>query len=55
MHETWPYLAKRFGLIVFGAVEPAPGVSSSPVSVTDLVRRMKDSGVKLVHRRGGVQ
>ena len=48
MHETWPYLTRRFGLIVAGAVEPAPGVSPSPAYLTDLVKRMRDSGVKLV-------
>ena len=53
MHETWPYLARRFGLIVFGAVEPAPGVSPSPAYLADLVKRMRDSGVKLVI--GGVE
>ena len=53
MHETWPYLARRFGLIVAGAVEPAPGVSPSPAYLTDLVKRMRDSGVKLVI--GGVE
>lgn len=48
MHETWPYLARRFGLIVAGAVEPAPGISPSPAYLTDLAKRMRDSGVKLV-------
>ena len=48
MHETWPYLARRFGLVVVGAVEPAPGVSPTPAYLADLVKRMKESGAKLV-------
>jgi len=48
VHETWPYFARRFGLIVVGALEPVPGVPPSPASLTALTRRMRESGVKLL-------
>jgi len=48
VHETWPYFARRFGLVVVAAVEPSPGVPPSPAHLADLTKRMKDSGVRLV-------
>src|SRR5262245_10441898 len=53
VHETWPYFARRFGLVIAGAVEPTPGVPPSPAYLADLVKRMRDSGVRLVI--GGVE
>ncbi len=47
-HETWPYFAKRFGLVIAGAVEPTPGVPPSPSHLTDLIRRMRESDVRLL-------
>ena len=48
VHDTWPYFARRFGLVVVAAVEPSPGVPPSAAYVADLVARMKASGVKLI-------
>src|SRR5262249_59107058 len=48
VHESWPYFARRFGLVVVAAVEPTPGVPPSPAHLADLTKRMKDSGVRLV-------
>ena len=47
-HDTWAYFAKRFGLIVAGTVEPWPGVPPTPAHVADLVRRMRESNVRLL-------
>lgn len=47
-HDTWPYFARRFGLVVVATVEPAPGVPPSPASLAELTARMKETGVKLV-------
>ena len=44
MHDTWPYLARRFGLIVAGAVEPAPGVS--PIARLSRRSRQADAGAR---------
>lgn len=48
VHETWPYFAERFGLVVVAAVEPTPGVPPSPSSLATLTQRMRESGVKVL-------
>jgi ABC-type Zn uptake system ZnuABC Zn-binding protein ZnuA len=48
VHETWPYFAERFGLIVVAAVEPTPGVPPSPSSLATLTQRMREAGVRLL-------
>jgi len=48
VHETWPYFAQRFGLVVVAAVEPTPGVPPSPSSLAALTKRMREAGVTLL-------
>ena len=48
VHETWPYFARRFGLVIVAAVEPTPGVPPSPAALGALVQRIREAGVKLV-------
>jgi ABC-type Zn uptake system ZnuABC Zn-binding protein ZnuA len=48
VHDTWPYFARRFGLVIVGAVEPSPGVPPSPSYLADLTRRMREGGVRLL-------
>jgi ABC-type Zn uptake system ZnuABC Zn-binding protein ZnuA len=48
VHDTWPYFARRFGLVVVAAVEPTPGVPPSPASLATLVERMRQTGVKVL-------
>jgi ABC-type Zn uptake system ZnuABC Zn-binding protein ZnuA len=48
VHETWTYLAHRFGLAVVAALEPTPGVPPSPSSLASLIQHMKSSGVALL-------
>ena len=48
VHETWPYFAERFGLVVVAAVEPTPGVPPSPAYLASLTQKMKAAGVKLL-------
>ncbi len=48
VHDTWPYFAERFGLIVVAAVEPAPGVPPSASYLASLTRRMTEGRVRLV-------
>ena len=48
VHETWPYFADRFGLVVVAAVEPTPGVPPSPSSLAALIQKMRNAGVKLL-------
>lgn len=47
-HDTWPYFARRFGLVIVAAVELVPGVPPSPASLASLAASMKDAGVKLL-------
>jgi ABC-type Zn uptake system ZnuABC Zn-binding protein ZnuA len=48
VHESWPYFARRFGLVVVAAVEPTPGVPPSPSHLATLTRRMREGGVRLL-------
>ena len=48
VHETWPYFARRFGLVVVATVEATPGVPPSPSSLATLIQRMREAGVKLL-------
>jgi ABC-type Zn uptake system ZnuABC Zn-binding protein ZnuA len=48
VHETWPYFAQRFGLVVVGVVEPTPGVPPSPSHLVSLMQQMRASGVRLL-------
>ena len=48
VHETWPYFAQRFELIVVGVVEPTPGVPPSPSYLASLIQQMRASGIRLL-------
>ena len=48
VHESWPYFARRFGLVVVAAVEPAAGVPPSPASLAALTAKMRETGVTLL-------
>jgi ABC-type Zn uptake system ZnuABC Zn-binding protein ZnuA len=47
-HDSWPYFARRFGLVVVATIEPSPGVPPSPQSLGALTARMREGGVRLV-------
>jgi ABC-type Zn uptake system ZnuABC Zn-binding protein ZnuA len=48
VHETWPYFAQRFGIVIVGVVEPSPGVPPSPSSLAELIQRMRKANVRLL-------
>ena len=48
VHDSWPYFARRFGLVVVAAIEPSPGVPPSPQSLATLTARMREGGVRLI-------
>lgn len=48
VHETWPYFAQRFGLVIVGVVEPTPGVPPSPSYLAGLIQKMRDSRIRLL-------
>lgn len=47
-HPDFTYFLARFGLVQVGAVEDRPGIPPSPAHLAQLIRRMKDEGVKAV-------
>ena len=47
-HRNFIYFADRFGLKLFGTVEPKPGIPPSPHYVEQLAESMKKSGVRVV-------
>lgn len=47
-HKNFVYFADRFGLNLFGTVEPKPGIPPNPRYLNDLAERMKKEGVKVV-------
>jgi ABC-type Zn uptake system ZnuABC Zn-binding protein ZnuA len=47
-HRNFDYFAERFGLKLFGTVEPKPGIPPSPRHITELSEAMKQAGVKVV-------
>ena len=48
VHDTWPYFARRFGLVIAAAVEEQPGVPASPAHLARLVERMRTAGVRTI-------
>lgn len=47
-HRLWPYFARRFGLAVFGEMEPVPGIPPTTRHLQGLVARMRDANVKVI-------
>jgi len=47
-HRNFVYFADRFGLKLFGTVEPKPGIPPNPRYISELAGSMKKEGVKLV-------
>ena len=47
-HDTWPYFARRFDLVIAAAVEEQPGVPASPAHLARLVERMRSADVRAI-------
>lgn len=47
-HDSWPYFAQRFGVVIAGTVEPVPGVPPSPASLAALTAGMREAGVRVL-------
>lgn len=47
-HRLWPYFARRFGLVVFGDMEPIPGVPPSTRHLQAIIERMRAEHVGVV-------
>lgn len=47
-HKNFIYFADRFGLKLFGYVEPKPGIPPSPRHIAEMADAMKQAGVRVV-------
>jgi ABC-type Zn uptake system ZnuABC Zn-binding protein ZnuA len=47
-HRSWSSFVDHFGLEVIDYVEPRPGIPPSPGHTLDLIRVMRDKGVKVI-------
>jgi zinc/manganese transport system substrate-binding protein len=47
-HESWPYFAERFGLLIVAALEATPGVPPSPSYLAGLIQKMRDAHIRLL-------
>lgn len=47
-HNSWTYLANRFGLIIVAQLEPKPGIPPSPAHLLDVIRTAKSKKVKVI-------
>jgi zinc/manganese transport system substrate-binding protein len=47
-HQSWEYLARRFGVEVVGKLEPKPGIPPSPSHLARLIQQMRSRRAKLI-------
>ncbi len=47
-HTTWSYLANRYGFQIVGYLEPKPGIPPSAAHLANLIRMMRQEGVKVI-------
>jgi ABC-type Zn uptake system ZnuABC Zn-binding protein ZnuA len=48
VHDSWPYFARRFGLVVVATVEATPGVPPTPSVLAALPHQMREAGIALL-------
>ncbi len=47
-HKSWTYFARWLGLDVVDQVEPKPGIQPSPSHTAQLIRRVREGGIKAI-------
>ncbi len=47
-HNSWPYFARAFGLIVDEFLEPKPGIPPSPSHIAEVIQTMQREGTKII-------
>jgi len=47
-HPVYIYFLTRFGLVQAGALEDRPGIPPSPQHLVNLIRQMRDEGVRVI-------
>ena len=47
-HNSWPYLAERFGLDIVDYLEPKPGIPPTPSQLAKVIQTMKREGIRII-------
>ncbi|NNL48455.1 MAG: zinc ABC transporter substrate-binding protein, partial [Acidimicrobiia bacterium] len=47
-HNSWPYLAERFGLDVVDFLEPKPGIPPTPSQLAKIIRLMSEEDIGVI-------
>lgn len=47
-HRIWAYIARRFGVVLVGELEPKPGIAPTTRHLSEVVTQMRAQGVHLV-------
>jgi zinc/manganese transport system substrate-binding protein len=47
-HNSWPYFAARFGLVIDLFLEPKPGIPPSPAHLAEVITRMKEEKARVI-------
>jgi ABC-type Zn uptake system ZnuABC Zn-binding protein ZnuA len=47
-HNTWPYFARRFNIVVVDYLEPKPGVPPTPTHIAAIEARLKTGRVRVI-------
>jgi ABC-type Zn uptake system ZnuABC Zn-binding protein ZnuA len=47
-HDSWPYLARRFGLKIDLFLEPKPGLPPAPAHLAEVMTRMKQVNARVI-------
>ena len=47
-HDSWPYFAHRFGIVIDLFLEPKPGIPPSPSHLAEVIAQMKSQHIKAI-------
>lgn len=47
-HNSWPYFAKRFGLVIDLYLEPKPGIPPTPANLADVMAKIKAGNIRAI-------
>jgi len=47
-HNSWPYFAERFGIIINLFLEPKPGIPPTPANLAEVITQMNQKGIHVI-------
>ena len=47
-HNSWPYFASRFGLLIIDKLEPKPGIPPNPTHIREVINQMTAQKIKVI-------